>query len=91
MTYPKYTSAVMHILIILNKSVLSQINSVTKRTVFLDVQICGLFETHTKVRWSSEKYDIINFVRQLNFRSEETQSYTPQQNNPAYYDICLSA
>jgi len=30
-------------------------------------------------------------VRQLNFRSEETHSYTLQQNNPAHYGIWLTA
>ena len=46
MKYPKYTSAVTYTLIILNKSVLSQMNSVTKKTVFVDVQTCSLVHTH---------------------------------------------
>ena len=56
--------------------------------VFLDVQTCSSGR-NTKVRWSSEKH-IINFVRQLNFKSEVTHSYTLQQNNPSYYGIYLT-
>ena len=30
-------------------------------------------------------------MRQLNFKSDVTHSYTLQQNKPAYYGICLTA